>query len=402
MIEINKYYDWWFDNSIEFLGYLLEDRLKITVNWQEDKISFENLNDEQIKQLISEIERLIDGKLKYQKKNEKTGVIEKKNRAYLPTMHIGKYVCFLALKITQTNKDENKLKLAEKARNQSIKDITNLFTENKKEGNKICDICGQYTSNLQQVSQAIYPSATGSLKSQCGVRKMKPDYKCCNLCAFLGSIEWLDDYPFICDHKNLTHYLLFPQLDDLSKLHGFKNIIKSQNYGIFNQGAYSNISNLNSNNSYSLLLNIHEILWEKMKSINGDYKIKCDEWIELKIKGTDAKYQTKYSYIQTIKIPNIERMDKIFNAMFDWGGLPYASLIKHTIAKPLKKGNIDNNLSDENQYLMSKGILMDDFKTFAEAFKIRKNHIVGFKKDAGDFKDIKDKLNILIDSWRGV
>jgi len=32
MIKIPQYYDWWFDNAIEFLGHLLE-RLNIKVDW---------------------------------------------------------------------------------------------------------------------------------------------------------------------------------------------------------------------------------------------------------------------------------------------------------------------------------------------------------------------------------
>jgi len=53
--------------------------------------SFEELNDEKIRILVEEIERLIKFKLKYQTTNN-NGQTEIKNRAYLPTMHKGKYV----------------------------------------------------------------------------------------------------------------------------------------------------------------------------------------------------------------------------------------------------------------------------------------------------------------------
>ena len=125
-------------------------------------------------------------------------------------------------------------------------------------------------------------------------------------------------------------------------------------------------------------------------------KILCDDWVELEIKNG-------FFYVKNLKIPNLERLKKIFESMFyKYSWFPYSNFIKYTFAKPLKSGNINNDLSNENQYLMSKGILMDDFKTFAKAFQIRKGCIVGFKRDIGNFKDKKDKLNIIMESWRGI
>jgi len=54
MIKIPKYYDWWFDNAIEFLGYLLE-RLNVKAEWN-DGISFPELNNNQVNQLVERIE----------------------------------------------------------------------------------------------------------------------------------------------------------------------------------------------------------------------------------------------------------------------------------------------------------------------------------------------------------
>lgn len=369
-IKINQYYDWWFDNALEFLGHLLEE-VDVKIEWNKG-IVFDSLDADQVVRLVDNINRLVKFKLTYNK-TKKDGTQEKANRAYLPTMHKGKYVNFLGKEI------EEKQEICNYLLSQEV--IT---------GKKICDICGnnyEDNYNISQVSQAIYPMATGSLKSQCGVRKMEPEYHSCPKCALLGSIEWLDDNPFTCDNDNLTNYILFPKVEDIEALHRLKDIIRES----VKQGRNSNVMELftgkkgglferYARDEYSLLLS----LFEQIKII--EY---TEKWACLRIMGTSATYQTKYSYLEEIKIPNIQNLERIFSVLQK----PYSNFIDKSFTKSLISNNIENNLSRENKFLMSKGIVLDDFKTFSMAFQIRQNCIL-----AGIQKEM---LYPLINQWRG-
>lgn len=371
-IKMSQYYDWWFDNALEYLGHLLED-VDVSLEWR-NGIIFDPLDQDQIAQLVDNIERLIKFKLTYLKIG-KDGSNEKANRAYLPTMHKGKYVNYLG--------KDAKLK----------KEICNyIFNENCEDKNskmRICDFCMNYYNdkyNISQVSQTIYPVATGSLKSQCGVRKMETEYHACPTCAFLGSIAWLDDNPFTCDNDNLTNYILFPKVDDIYELHLIKDTIRDA----VKQGKNSNVMEIYrgkngaeyeryAKDEYSLLLS----LFEQIRSIGYQ-----DEWICLSIKGTHPTYQTRYSYLSEIKIPNIKNLDKIFREIKK----PYSNLVDKSFTKSLINGKINNNMGRDNKYFMSKGVVMDDFKTFAKAFRIRENCILtGINKEL---------LYTLISQWR--
>lgn len=393
-IVIEQYHDWWFDNAVEFLGYLL-GQVGTEVTWG-NGISFEPLDKDKLERLREMIEQLVIFKLKYKTKDKKTGQIVEKNRAYLPTMHLGKYVSFLGLKITEKHKNSER---AIEVRKEIIDAIGSILSQGNISGTKICDICGHSTDELLQVSQTTYPVVTGSLRSQCGVRKMKSEYHCCKLCAFLGSIEWLDDIPFACDHANFTHYLLFPKIEELEKLHMFKRDLREN---VLNTTPYSNIISIfestqgekreiYAKDEYSLLLSLLEKMWDnhkiEIREENGS--ILCDKWIRLKIKGMEATYQTKYSYLEEIHIPHIERFKKIFE---EWP--PYSDCVSRSFASALKEGasrEITQRLTKENQYLMSKGIIMDDFRIFSKAFQIRQNCRLVTPKEA---------LNCLVYTWR--
>jgi hypothetical protein len=367
-IKIDQYYDWWFDNALEFLGHLLTE-IDVDVEW-DNGIAFAPLDDDMIALLVDNIERLIKYKLTYLR-IKKDGTHEKGNRTYLPTTHKGKYVNFLGKEF------EEKKTLC-----------SDILSHNELIGKKICDICGSSFDDkydVSQVSQTIYPVVTGSLKSQCGVRKMESEYHSCPKCALLGSIEWLDDNPFTCDNENLTNYILFPKIEDLERLHNLKDEIRDA----VKQGRNSNIMEQVSGkrgvyekyakDEFSLLLSLFEHL-----KIIGNH----DEWMCLKIKGTGPTYQTKYSYLEEIKIPNINSLERIFCGLQK----PYSNFVDKSFTKSLKSQNIDEPMSRENKYLMSKGIIMDDFKSFSKAFQVRQNCIL-----AGIQKDL---LNQLINQWR--
>jgi len=362
-IFIQQYYDWWFDNAIEFLGYLLEDIIGIPVEW-DNGIKFNELNKIQLQQLIEEIERLIPYKLKYKKINDK-GKKEIKNRAYLPTMHKGKYVNFLG----KLNRDKNNI----------LKSIFNIqdITESD-----ICDICSRnYKNNynISQVSQIVYPVSPGSLSSQCGIRKIHTSYNCCPLCAVLGCLEWLDDIPFLSNYKCFSHYYLFPEIEEIYQLHIFKNIIRKN----LNLKPYSNIFSLNDKyplDEYSLLLLLFENIVRNIRQIKRIEDIICKDWFILKIKGTEATYQLSYTYLYKITIPNIKSLENIFTEIKE----PYSGFIDKSFAIPIKQGvsrDIIHLLTQEGKYFLSKGLLMDDFHIFSKAFQIRQNCSFSFTKD---------------------
>jgi hypothetical protein len=170
--------------------------------------------------------------------------------------------------------------------------------------------------------------------------------------------------------------------------------------GIENQNPYSNVISIFENahgekrevyakDEFSLLLSLLEQMWDKIEEIEEYKSILCDRWIRLKIKGMEAKYQTKYSYLNEIHIPQIGRFKEIFEEL-----LPYSDFVSHSFASRLREGvskEIIQRLTRENQYLMSRGILMDDFKTFSKAFQIRQNCGLSTPKDA---------LNYFIYTWR--
>ena len=80
--------------------------------------------------------------------------------------------------------------------------------------------------------------------------------------------------------------------------------------------------------------------------------------------------------------------EKIFNELKK----SYSNFVDKTFTKSLITGNANNELSRKNKYLMSGGIIMDNFKVFAKAFQIRQNCIL-----AGVSRDMLDKL---LYSWR--
>jgi len=91
-IKIDQYYDWWFDNALEFLGHLLTE-INVDVKW-DNGIAFAPLDDDKIASLVDNIEKLIKFKITYLRL-KKDGTQERGYRTYLPTMHKGKYVNFL-------------------------------------------------------------------------------------------------------------------------------------------------------------------------------------------------------------------------------------------------------------------------------------------------------------------
>ncbi len=375
-LHFPQYYDWWFDSAIEFLGHLLESVAGVKVEWS-DGIRFEELNDNKIKVLVEEIERLISHKLKYQTTN-KSGQTEIKNRAYLPTMHRGKYVNFLG----RSKKDKAEI-------------LKVLLKTSEDSSSEIRDVCSKkYEDNLgiSQVSQIIYPVSPGSLSSQCGVRKIQANYNCCPMCAILGCIEWLDDIPFLSNHKNFAHYYLFPKIEQLGHLHDVKNLIRSN----LNLKPYSNVLTLTNDyplDEYPLLLLLFENMVRNIRQIKRLENILCRDWIVLKIKGTEATYQTSYTYLNEITIPNIESLEHIFSEIKE----PYSGFVDKTFASPIKEGvswDIRNSLTGENKFFISQGLLLDDFHTFSKAFQMRQNCGIAFPKES---KDIFDRL---INLWR--
>lgn len=375
-VNIPQYYDWWFDSAIEFLGYLLETVAGVPVEWNEG-ISFEELNDNHIRMIAEEIERLIPHKLKYQRNND-NGQTEIKNRAYLPTMHKGKYVNFLG-----------------KSKKEKISVLKSVLSGQNNSGSEVCDICSKNYDNdfgISQVSQVVYPVSPGSLSSQCGVRNIQANYSCCSLCAVLGCIEWLDDIPFLSNHRNFMHYYLFPKVEQLSQLHTVKNIIREN----LTLKPYSNVFSVAGKyplDEFSLLLLLFENMIRNIRQIKRLEDILSKDWYVLKIKGTEATYQTSYSYLYEITIPNIESLEAIFKEIKQ----PYSDFIDKSFSAPIKEGvslDISNILTEENKYFMSKGIIDDDFHGFSKAFQIRQNCGIAFPKDA---KEIFDRLITL---WR--
>lgn len=376
MPQIQQYCDWWFDSALEFMGHLLETVAGVSVEWNYG-ISFEDVSDEKAQKLIEEIERLIPYKLKYQRTNN-NGHMEIKNRAYLPTMHKGKYVNFLG----ESKRDK-------------VDILKSVLTVQNKTMIEVCDLCsGNYGGDfgISQVSQIIYPVSPGSLSSQCGIRKVQANYNCCPLCAVLGCLEWLDDIPFLSNHKNLTHYHIFPKIEQLSELHTVKNLIRNS----LNLRPYSNVFSLTDKyplDEYSMLLLLFENMIRNIRQIRRLEDILCKDWSVLKIKGTEATYQTSYTYLYEISIPNIESLENIFSKIKE----PYSGFVDKTFATPIKDGvsrDICNSLTEENKYFISKGLIIDDFHEFAKAFQIRQNCGVAFPKES---KEIFDKL---INLWR--
>lgn len=378
-VYIAQYYDWWFDNAIEFWGYLLETVAGVKIEWS-DSIIYDELRDNKIKDIVEEIERLIPHKLKYQKINER-GQNEVKNRSYLPTMHRGKYVNFLG-----------------KNKKEKINILKMLFTHtntNAVGSQDICDICSKkYSDNfgIAQVSQIVYPVSPGSLSSQCGIRKRQANYRCCPLCAVLGCLEWLDDIPFFSNHKKFEHYYLFPRIRELEQLHKVKNHIRNN----VNLKPYSNIFSLGNAypvDEYSMLLLLYENMMRNIRQIKRFEDVLSRDWIVLKIKGTEATYQTSYTYLNEITIPDIESLERIYREIKE----PYSGFVDKTFSIPIKEGisgELRNSLTDENKYYISRGLLLNDFHTFSRAFQIRQNCGIAFPKDS------KDVFNRLINLWR--
>jgi len=381
-VYIQQYYDWWFDSAIEFLGHLLERVADIEVEWNEG-ISFEELNDKKIRILVEEIERLIPHKLKYQTTND-NGQKEIKNRQYLPIRKRGKkgFANFLG-----------------KSKKEKTDILKDLLMSSDNSGSKVCDICSRNYENgfgISRVSQIVYPVSPGSMSSQCGIRNIQENYICCPQCAVLGCIEWLDDIPFLTINtkkpKKYVYYSLFPRIEQLDQLHRVKGLIRSNLTLRPNSNVFS-LTGKYPPDEYSLLLLLFENMIRNIRQVKRLEDILSKDWIVLKIKGTEATYQTSYTYLNEITIPNIESLEYIFDKIKE----PYSGFIDKTFATPIKDSvlkDILNSITEENKYFMSQGLLLDDFHTFSKAFQIRQNCGIAFPKDS---KEIFDRLITL---WR--
>jgi hypothetical protein len=117
------------------------------------------------------------------------------------------------------------------------------------------------------------------------------------------------------------------------------------------------------------------------------------DWVVIKIKGTEATYQTSYTYLNEITIPNMKSLENIFSEIKE----PYSGFVDKTFAAPIKEGvswDIRDFLTGENKYFISQGLLLDDFHTFSKAFQIRQNCGISFPKDS------KEIFDLIIGLWR--
>lgn len=381
-----QYYDWWFDSAIEFLGHLLENVAGVTVEWN-DGISFEEPDDNKIRTAVAEIETLIDYKLKYQ--NIKTGEI--KWRHYLPLTasnsrgsYKNKYLSgFLGLE----PRDKEKI-LADVLR----KNITSKH-------NNYCDICSANVSELTELTQGVYPSSNNQINSLNGIRFLRQG-KICIKCHVLGYLNWLDKIPFVWkedikseNNKIDTHLFLYPKIENLTNLHSYKKLIRDslterRNSNIFLAQPENNEPKIASN-KFSLLLALFESLIRQIRVIEKMERLFCKDWMALRIQ----KSQIRTTYSEEITIPNIKTLEYIFSGIKE----PYSGFVDKTFAAPIKDGvswDIRNSLTEEDKYFISKGLIMDDFHEFANAFQIRQNCGVAFPKES---KEIFDKL---IKLWR--
>jgi len=187
-------------------------------------------------------------------------------------------------------------------------------------------------------------------------------------------------------------------MENLPELHKFKNIVRQG----LTQRPYSNVISMKQTSkgeefeaytadAYSLLLSLFENMALRIKVIKRFENIFMDKWIYLRIKGMDATYQTKYTYSEEIKIPNIKNLEEIFKELQK----PYSNFIDKSFATPVKREGVSKEIiyaiTRENKYLMSKGIILDDFKTFSKAFQIRQNCTISVNKEM---------LDKLVKLWR--
>ena len=385
-VNIQQYYDWWFDSAIEFLGYLLETVAGVSVEWG-DGISFEELNDDHIRMLAEEIERLIDHKLKYQ--NPKTGEI--KWRHYLPltaSNSRGTYKNKYLSGFLGSNPQDKEKILASALRK-------NVNSKN----NNYCDICSANVSALTELTQGVYPSSNNQINSLNGIRFLKQG-KICIKCQVLGYLNWLDKIPFVWkedikskNNKVDSHMLIYPKIEDLTTLHLYKDLIR----GSLTEKRNSNIIVVHSDNKetkvatnhFSLLLAVFENILRQNRTIERIEGLFCKDWVALSI----HKSQIRTTYCEEITIPNIKSLEYIFSTIKQL----YSGFVDKTFAAEVKDGvskEVKKSLAEENKYFISKGLLLDDFYTFSRAFQIRQNCGIAFPKDS---KEIFDKL---INLWR--
>ncbi len=163
-----------------------------------------------------------------------------------------------------------------------------------------------------------------------------------------------------------------------------------------NLKPYSNVFSLTDKyplDEYSLLLLLFENMIRNIRQVKRLEDILSKDWIVLKIKGTEVTYQTSYTYLNEITIPNIETLEHIFGEIKE----PYSGFVDKTFATPIKDGvsqDILKLLTAENKHFISQGLLLDNFHTFSKAFQIRQNCGIAFPKDS---KEIFDRL---INLWR--
>lgn len=194
MIRLEMYGDFWFDNGLELLGYEMS-RAGMSVTFREG-LKFEKPTSGQIRKFAKLLDERVDEKLFYSRKDENQ-VMVRKGRSRLPVFHQSAHV-------------------AEKKRGVShsrgVVGFIGLFPDEKEKllslvlipngsGTERCEICTRLfvsseSNKVVKATQTVYPFITTSLKSCCGVRKMKPEYRACPTCVVAGSMVWVDDLPF--------------------------------------------------------------------------------------------------------------------------------------------------------------------------------------------------------------
>jgi hypothetical protein len=422
-IILKRFNDPWLDNGLENLYSLVR-----TVSRAEPRVAQAQIRDEGIeieildkrkfaKVLAEAIAHQRDATIFYWDKDEKSGVVTNKKKAFAPLQYAPKI------------RNRNRLKEAILQDGNAERVIQNALKDVDAKPKAVCILCARgFNKAATNLKQAVYPAVT-KIKSLTGVRTrfdengvlkgMVTNFaQLCPWCYVIGALEWIDSgiiYRSFVDKrpndmKSGKSYVMLPMATRVTftDLHEMKELYRAR---LNHQKKVSNVTIridrrrkqedqdterevFFPDGRNTLTLAFYEILFEEFGARKR--KISFTE-IQREVFREWFVMEVPEGQVKNIKAENLivpPSILALLATLVEKGIKAYTDiLLQMWIVDREGKFPRDNSGSEKKE-LIAAGILRDDFDGFACAFVPRRHRYIQMRRET------ENSLLTLITEWR--